>query len=66
LDKVPISQVPEWEKSFLTFIRDQKPEIRDKIMQTRDLDDASIAAIVQAIGEFQAQYASKKGTAATA
>jgi len=61
LDKVPVNQVAEWEKSFLTFMRDQKPEILDKIRETKDLDDASQAAIVKAIGEFQTQFASKKG-----
>ena len=31
---------PTWEKEFLTFMRDQKPEIREKIAETKDLDDA--------------------------
>ena len=29
LDKVPVNEVQEWEKQFLTFMRDQKPEIWD-------------------------------------
>ncbi len=59
LDKIPVSQVSTWEKEFLTFMRDQKPEIRDKIVQTKDLDDAAMAAVTAAIGEFQKQYATK-------
>ena len=59
LDKVPVKEVPEWEKSFLTFMRDQKPEIRKKIAETKDLDDATVTAITAAIGEFQKQYAKK-------
>ena len=34
LDKVPVKEVPAWEKAFITFIRDQKPEIRKKIAMT--------------------------------
>jgi len=65
LDKVPVKEVSLWEKQFLTFIRDQKPEIRNKIQETQDLDDATMAAIVSAIGEFNTQY-HNKGAAATA
>ena len=57
LDKVPIKEVAAWEKEFLTFMRDQKPEIRKKIAETKDLDDATIASLIAAIGEFQKQYA---------
>jgi F-type H+-transporting ATPase subunit alpha len=66
LDKIPISEVAAWEKQFLTFIRDQKSEIRDKIAQTKDLDDAAMAAITAAIGEFQKQYATQREATARA
>jgi F-type H+/Na+-transporting ATPase subunit alpha len=66
LDKIPRTEVAAWEKQFLTFIRDQKPEIRDKIMQTRDLDEAAMKTVTEAIGEFQKQYAAKREPAATA
>jgi F-type H+/Na+-transporting ATPase subunit alpha len=66
LDKIPRTEVAAWEKQFLIFMRDQKSEIRDKIMQTRDLDDAAMKTVTDAIGEFQKQYASKKGAPATA
>ncbi len=65
LDKVPVKEVSQWEKQFLTFIRDQKSEIRQKIEETQDLDEATMAAITSAIGEFNAQY-TNKGAAATA
>jgi len=45
---------------------EQKTAIRDKIVQTKDLDDAALAAITQAIGEFQKQYASKREATARA
>jgi F-type H+-transporting ATPase subunit alpha len=63
LDKIPITEVAEWEKQFLTFMRDQKPEIHQKISETRDLDDEAMKAVAAAIGEFQNQFASKRGTA---
>ena len=66
LDKIPRTEVSKWEKQFLTFMKDQKSEIRQKIQDTKDLDEATITAITQAIGEFQAQYASQKGAPATA
>jgi F-type H+-transporting ATPase subunit alpha len=66
LDKIPRSEVAAWEKQFLTFMRDQKSEIRNKILETKDLDDADMKAIAGAIGEFQKQYDAKKAAGATA
>jgi F-type H+-transporting ATPase subunit alpha len=60
LDDVPIPRVAEWEKDFLTFMRDQKSAIRKKIADTKDLDDATMAELTAAIGEFKAQFATKK------
>ncbi len=65
LDKVPINAVSRWEKQFLTFMRDQKSEIRQKIQETQDLDEATMAAVSEAVGEFQKQF-SQKGAPATA
>jgi F-type H+/Na+-transporting ATPase subunit alpha len=56
LDRVPVNRVQEWEKTFLTFIRDQKPEIRNAISQTKDLSDETIQQIEGAIREFNAQH----------
>jgi F-type H+-transporting ATPase subunit alpha len=56
LDRVPVTEVSRWEKEFLTFMRDQKPEIRQKIEDVKDLDDETIAAINAAIAEFQKQF----------
>ncbi|HQU44535.1 MAG: F0F1 ATP synthase subunit alpha [Planctomycetia bacterium 21-64-5] len=60
LDKVPREQVAEWERGFLSFIHDQKSEIRKKIAETKKLDDDTAAALEAAIAEFQKQFASKK------
>jgi F-type H+-transporting ATPase subunit alpha len=63
LDKVPLKQVGAWEKEFLTFMSDQKPEIRNKILETRDLSDETIKSLGEAIKEFQLQFSSKQPAA---
>jgi F-type H+/Na+-transporting ATPase subunit alpha len=60
LDQVPRTEVQAWEKAFVTFIADQKPEIRKKIADTKDLDAETEKALAAAIGEFKAQWAGKK------
>jgi len=59
LDKVPIERVAEWERDFLAFVREQKSEIRKKIAETRDMDDATAQALDAAIRDFQVQFAGK-------
>jgi F-type H+-transporting ATPase subunit alpha len=56
LDAIPRDQVADWEKGFLAFMREQKPEIRNKIVETKDLDDATAAQLETAIKEFQGQF----------
>jgi F-type H+-transporting ATPase subunit alpha len=57
LDKIPVNEVRTWEKDFLTFIHNQKPEIWEAQNTKKDLTDDLIKAIEGAIKEFQAQYA---------
>jgi F-type H+-transporting ATPase subunit alpha len=66
LDKIPRTEVAAWEDQFLKFMREQKSEIRDKIAETKDLDDATMKDVTTAIGEFQKQFASPSQSAATA
>jgi F-type H+-transporting ATPase subunit alpha len=56
LDAIPRDQVADWEKGFLAFMREQKPEIRNKIVETKDLDDATAAQLETAIKEFLGQF----------
>ncbi len=58
LDKVPVTEVRRWEKEFLTFMRDQKPEIRQMIEERNDLDEETTTALNAAIAEFQTQFQS--------
>ena len=38
LDDVPVKEVSRWEAEFLRFMREQKPEVRDRLA-TREEDD---------------------------
>jgi F-type H+-transporting ATPase subunit alpha len=66
LDQVPRPEVQAWEKAFLTFMADQKPEVRKKIADTKDLDADTEKALAAAIGEFKTQWAGKSKQPATA
>ncbi len=57
LDKVPANQVQAWEKQFLEFFDNQKPEIVGAIAQKKEITDELNAQVETAIKEFQAQYA---------
>ena len=56
LDKIPVERVQEWEKKFLTFMTDQKPEVRDELAAKKDLDDALVAKIKAALEKFGTQF----------
>jgi F-type H+-transporting ATPase subunit alpha len=56
LDKIAVNRVQEWEKTFLTFMKDQKPEIRQAIADSNDLSDETIQQIEAALKEFNAQH----------
>lgn len=55
LDQVPRDQVADWEQSFLTFVRDQVPELRQRLIDTRDLDAETERQLEAAIAEFNRQ-----------
>src|SRR5215475_7998424 len=59
LDSVPRNEVAAWEKAFLTFIKDQKPEVRKKIVDTKDLDGDTMKALDAAIAEFKKQFSTR-------
>ena len=58
LDKIPVSQVQQWEAKFIQFMKDQKPEIRETLASTKDLTDELTQKVEGAIAEFQSQYKS--------
>jgi F-type H+-transporting ATPase subunit alpha len=61
LDKVPIKQVPEWEKQFLLFMREQRPDVRTALIKERRLKENAQRQpdderLNKAIADFQLQY----------
>ncbi len=60
LDKIPRDQVAVWEKEFLQYIRDRKPEVRKKLVETKDLDADLSKAIEDAIADFQAHFSGQR------
>jgi len=55
LDDVKRDEVAAWEKGFLTFVRDQKPELRKRIVDTKELDGEGERQLEAAIAEFKRQ-----------
>jgi F-type H+-transporting ATPase subunit alpha len=64
LDQVPVNEIRTWEGEFLTFMRDQKPEVRELLAEKKELTEEVVTAIRGAIAEFQAQYDAKHAGAA--
>src|SRR5690606_19041817 len=66
LDKVPPAQVQNWESEFLTFMRDQKPEVRQELAAKKNLEDDLVQKLEASIAEFQGQYSAKGARQTTA
>ena len=56
LDKLPIDKVADWEDKFLTFMKDQKSEVRSELAEKQDLDNELTDKIKSCIEEFGTQY----------
>src|SRR5438477_632718 len=56
LDKVPANRVAVWEQQFLTFMREQKPEVRNRLLQDRKLTPDNEKLLAAAIEFFQPQF----------
>ena len=50
---------PRGRRQFLTFMQDQKSEVRNKLAETKKLDDDTTKALEAAIAEFQKQFNAK-------
>jgi F-type H+-transporting ATPase subunit alpha len=59
-DAIPVNQVAAAEKALLQFMREQKSEIRDAIVNTKELNETTEASLKQALVEFQGQWAASK------
>jgi F-type H+-transporting ATPase subunit alpha len=60
LDAVPRAEVREWEIEFLRFMREHKTDLRNTLVNTKKLDDATTAQLKAAVEEFQRQYTASK------
>ena len=57
LDKVPRqARSRAWEEQFLSFMREQKPEVRNRLAKEKKLTDAIEADLKAALAEFQPQF----------
>ncbi len=56
LDAVPVKQTRAWEEQFLTFMKDQKPEVRALLAKERKLTDDVVKQLDESIKMFQGQY----------
>ncbi len=56
LDKVPIKQVPSWEKQFLTYMKEQKPDVRNRLIKDKKLTPDNEKLLAAAIDFFQPQF----------
>jgi F-type H+/Na+-transporting ATPase subunit alpha len=59
-DAVPVAEVAQAEQELLRFMREQKSEVRDTIIQSKELSDATESKLRAALEEFKVQYASRK------
>ena len=56
LDEVAVEDVRRFESEFLDFVRRERPGILDGIRETKKLDDASRAAMADAMDAFSSQF----------
>jgi len=56
LDKVPVKQVADWQDQFLAYMREQRPETRNKLAKDKKFNKDLETELKQAIGEFQPQF----------
>ena len=56
LDDVPVKEVQRWEAEFLTYMREQKSSVRDRLAREKKLSDAILADLKAALVEFKQLY----------
>jgi F-type H+-transporting ATPase subunit alpha len=61
---IPVKKIAEAEAELLVFLRDEKSEIRNKIIETGDLDDETEEQLTAALTEFQDRFVKSLETSA--
>jgi F-type H+-transporting ATPase subunit alpha len=60
-DKVPVNKVAEAEKGLLEYMKQEKSEIRDEIIETESISDELIENLKTALTEFQDRFVKELG-----
>ena len=60
LDDVDVTDVQRFEQEFLAFMREQKSEIRDKLMKEAKMSPELVESLKGAVGQFKLQFRGKK------
>jgi F-type H+-transporting ATPase subunit alpha len=55
-DQVPVDKVPQAEKDLISFMKDQKSEVRNLLMTSKKYDDECQKQLRGALEEFKAQF----------
>ncbi len=58
LDDVDVDQIRTWERDFHVYMRTERPQVLESILQTRDLTKENEAALVEAIKHYKELFAS--------
>ncbi|MFO1094919.1 MAG: F0F1 ATP synthase subunit alpha [Planctomycetaceae bacterium] len=56
-DQIPVSEVAQAEKQLLQFMRDEKSDVRNAIINTKELSADTEAALKSALEAFKTRYA---------
>ena len=56
LDKIPVNRVQDAKGVLLDFLRDEKSEIRNAIIESNQLDEATETQLKQALDEFNVRW----------
>jgi F-type H+-transporting ATPase subunit alpha len=56
LDDVPVDQVRDFERAFLEFVRNSRPELLEKIRAEKELTDEVSQALVDAVEAFKQDF----------
>jgi F-type H+/Na+-transporting ATPase subunit alpha len=59
-DTVPVNLVATAEKELMAFMRDHKSDVRDKLIETKELSPAIEQQLRAALEEFKKHFAAKK------
>ena len=65
LDDVPVNEVPDWERDFLSYLRTTKKDVWDKVNDQRALSDELVVEVEATLRDFNNRRGSSKPAEAT-